>query len=88
MTNKNDDDLYDYIAIIKNKVGYNDFVENISDTERCFDKVTQIYFGEHFNEPIENLPHQITLIKINKNFSHHDTIPETVEKVILSKGQI
>jgi hypothetical protein len=78
-----DDDEYDYIAIIKNKTAYNDFVENIDDTDREFDKVTQIHFGENFNYPIDDLPSQITTIKIYKSFSYRHTIPETVIKVIV-----
>lgn len=80
-----DDDMYDYIAIIKNKTAYNDFVENSGDSERDFDRVTQIYFGENFNHPIDDLPQQITTIKISKNFSHHETIPDTVKKVVVKK---
>jgi hypothetical protein len=78
-----DDDEYDYIAIIKNKTAYDDFVNNIDDTEREFDKVTQVYFEGQFDFPIDDLPPQITLIKINKHFSYRDTIPETVKKVVI-----
>jgi hypothetical protein len=81
-----DYDEYEYIAIIKNKKAYNDFVENIDDTEREFDKVTQIQFGENFNYPIDDLPPQITIIKIYKSFTYRDTIPETVKKVILKNN--
>jgi len=80
-----DDDEYDYIAIIKNKTAYRDFVENSDDTERDFDKVTQVYFEEPFNHPIDDLPPQIVLIKISKSFAYRDTIPETVKKVVLRK---
>jgi hypothetical protein len=80
-----DDDIYDYIAIIKNKKAYNDFVENVDDSEREFDKVTQVYFGENVDFPIDDLPSQITQIKISKNFSHQDSIPSTVKKVIVKK---
>lgn len=79
------DDDYDYIAIIKNKTAYKDFVKNIDDTERDFDRVTQVHFGEQFNHPIDDLPAQVTLIKICKSFTYQHTIPETVKKVVLRK---
>lgn len=82
----NEEDEYDYIAIIKNKTAYNDFVENIDDTEREFDKVTQIHFGENFNYPIDDLPPQISIIKIYKSFTYKDTIPETVTRVIVKNN--
>jgi hypothetical protein len=83
-----DDSLYDFIAIIKNKAAYKDFIENIDDAERNYDKVTQIFFGDNFDIPIDNLPQQITHIKIGKSFTHHDSIPKSVKHIIIRKGKI
>ena len=79
MSENDDTDEYDYIALINDKKGYNEFVNNKDDTERNYDKVTHIHFGVDFNEPIDDIPETITHIKIGKDYSHE--IPDTVTHV-------
>ena len=71
---------------MKNETAYRDYVENSENTEKDYNKVTKIHFGEKFNTPISDLPSQITYIKICKNYPYMDTIPNTVKQVVVKKG--
>ena len=79
MSENDDTDEYDYIALINNKKEYNEFVKNKDNTERNYDKVTHIHFGVDFIESIDDIPETITHIKIGKDYPHE--IPETVTHV-------
>jgi len=79
MSENDDKDEYDYIALINNKKEYNEFVKNKDNTERNYDKVTHIHFGVDFNEPIDDIPDTITHIKISKDYAYE--IPGTVTHV-------
>jgi hypothetical protein len=79
MSENDDTDEYDYIALINDKKCYNEFVKNKDDTERNYNKVTHIHFGVDFNEPIDDIPETITHIKIGKDYPHE--IPGTVTHV-------
>ena len=79
------DDEYDFIAIIKNKNAYDYFVKHHKETTNNFNKVCEMVFEKTFNEPIDNLPSQIKIIKIHKQFTYIDSIPETVTRVVMKK---
>lgn len=83
--NDDDDDEYDFIAIIKSKRAYDDFVKNHQDPTNHFNKVCEMVFEKTFNEPIDNLPSQIKIIKIHNQFTYTDSIPDTVTRVVMKK---